>query len=73
MCLENIDILRLDCVNDCSMIERREEDSLLEFFEAFDWLKPVDSQERRVDSQKFEMVLGPLEWPKDRLQKWLKE
>ncbi len=74
LCLESIDILRLDCVNDCSMIERREEDSLLEFFEASDasWLNPVDSQERRVDSQKFEMVLGPLKWPDAQLEKWLK-
>jgi hypothetical protein len=71
--MEPQDILRLDCVNDCSIIRHREgEDSLLEFSDVSNRSDTIGS-EKRVDLQKFEMVLGPLEWPEDRLQKWLKE
>lgn len=70
--LEPQDILKLDCVNDCSIIKHREkEDLLLEFSDVSNWSDTIGS-EKRVDLKVFEMVLEPLEWSKQRLQEWLK-
>lgn len=71
--LEPKNILKLDCIRDCSMIEdRKEENSFLEISDLFNSSDAIGNK-KIVEPKKFETVLDPLKWPDAQLEKWLRE